>query len=127
MATAATNPIHDVDFEAAVLGAVLAGAKMPDLDADAFYHNQHRLVFSVCQQLADSGSPINETTVIRHLRTSGTLDKAGGSLPLVRVNRLILTIFLWFVLTTLVVVKAPVGQIHSIRKPANTGGRISLS
>jgi len=47
--TATAEPIHDLDAEAAVLGAILAGRPIPDgLHADYFYRVEHGRIFRAC-------------------------------------------------------------------------------
>jgi len=77
---AAVEPVHDPDAEAAVLGAVMSGAKIPEgLLATEFYVPKHRLIFTACRELADAGT-VPEATAVRHqLDECSKVEAAGGA------------------------------------------------
>lgn len=74
---------HSTEAEQSVLGACML---VPDafpriqgqLEADAFYREDNRLIFSAIATLAGDGRPIDPVTVAEHLESAGTLDDAGG-------------------------------------------------
>jgi replicative DNA helicase len=69
---------QDDEAECALLAAILAGADIPDLEPEHFYREEHRLIFSVCRELSNEGSPVTERTLIWRLRDSNRLEAAGG-------------------------------------------------
>ncbi|UCG38822.1 MAG: replicative DNA helicase, partial [bacterium] len=76
-------PPQNLEAERAVLGAVLVDndavfTVMEILEPSAFYQPSHRLIFSTMVDLAEKGDPIDIVTLSDRLRSSGSLDQAGG-------------------------------------------------
>jgi replicative DNA helicase len=76
-------PPHSNDAEQSVLGAMMldrdAAAKVLQIvDAEAFYREQHRIVFTAMANLAARSEPIDLVTVNEELRRVGKLDDVGG-------------------------------------------------
>ncbi|MDR2221255.1 MAG: replicative DNA helicase [Flavobacteriaceae bacterium] len=81
-------PPQAVDFEEAVLGAMMIDKKGIDevidiLQPDAFYKEGNKAIFEAIDQLFVSNQPIDLLTVSGQLRKNGTLDIAGGDAFLV--------------------------------------------
>jgi hypothetical protein len=78
--TATAEPIQDSDFEAAVLGAILAGEPIPaELKPDHFYRREYGVIFGTCLAVAAEGNPVDELCVTRRLREKGNLRAVGGA------------------------------------------------
>jgi replicative DNA helicase len=77
-------PPHDVEAEAALVGAVLIGGRevLDELPADLspkdFYSGAHSRVFEAVREVADAGEPIDLVTVGARLRVTQRLQQAGG-------------------------------------------------
>ena len=77
-------PPQKLDIEAAVLGAALlelpASRQLLSLiqQDEVFYKTEHRLVFAAMRALAAESQPVDQLTVVNHLRAKGTLQRAGG-------------------------------------------------
>lgn len=77
------KPPHSVDAEREVLAAVFIDPEAIDLvleslHADDFYVERHRLVFQAMQATHKAGSAVDLVTLMEAMKTSGTLDRAGG-------------------------------------------------
>lgn len=79
------QPIEAVEAETAVLGSVLLSDNWLDallvdvaLTSDDFYRDRHRLIFAAMTSLRAVGEPVDTLTVANHLKTTGTLEEAGG-------------------------------------------------
>ncbi|HET7305320.1 MAG TPA: DnaB-like helicase C-terminal domain-containing protein [Segeticoccus sp.] len=75
------RPIHDVEAEAAVLGAcLLSGRAVEPLSSEVglrpehFWRSAHRAVWQALTALADEGAPVDPLTVARHVEHDGTVD-----------------------------------------------------
>lgn len=80
MTTRAAEPIHDLDFEAAIIGAVLAGEPIPaELKPDHFYRSDHAAIFEAMLAVAAEGNPVDELSVTRWLREKGNIEAVGGA------------------------------------------------
>jgi replicative DNA helicase len=85
-------PPHDLDAEAAVLGAILLASGpeqnalslhalrtvLPFLRPDMFYSEAHRLTFQAAVALHDAGEPIDIVTVATWLKNRERLEQVGG-------------------------------------------------
>jgi replicative DNA helicase len=77
-------PPQKLDIEAAVLGAALlelpASRQLLTLiqKEEVFYKAEHQLVFATIRELAAERQPVDQLTVVDHLRAKGTLERAGG-------------------------------------------------
>jgi replicative DNA helicase len=82
-------PPHDVDAEAALLGAMLLDrdvvSEVGDMVlSDHFYVGAHQLVHQAILELDGQGSAIDVVTIKDELRRRKTFEKAGGAEALVR-------------------------------------------
>jgi replicative DNA helicase len=76
-------PPQNLEAERAVLGAIMMDNEtvytvMEILEPSAFYQPSHRLIFSTMLDLSERGEPIDIVTLVDRLRSTGSLDKAGG-------------------------------------------------
>lgn len=76
-------PPQSVEAETAVLGSMLieedAIAKAIELlNADSFYKDSHKKIFSTIVELYDRNKVVDLVTLIDELKKRGTLDKVGG-------------------------------------------------
>lgn len=76
-------PPHDLEAEAAVIGAALISHKIIEpvrveegLRADCFYREQHRIIWRTIEQLVDQEHGIDELTVAGALRDQGHHEEA---------------------------------------------------
>ncbi len=74
-----------LELEEAVIGALMieqdAFAKVSDiLTPDSFYDHRHRVIYEAVATLSLNQRPIDILTVTEQLKSSGTLDEAGGPL-----------------------------------------------
>ena len=72
------------EMEIAVLGAILIdkdafGLVNELLNVESFYSEAHQIIYSSIGELFKSSDPIDALNVIRNLRKSGLIQKAGGS------------------------------------------------
>jgi hypothetical protein len=79
-------PPHNLGAEAAVLAALMADAgKLTDVSAelsdgaDAFYSDNHRLIFDAVSDLVGRGEPVDVVTVAHWLRERQLIQRAGGA------------------------------------------------
>jgi len=77
-------PPQNLEAERAVLGAILMDNEavytvMEILEPSAFYQPSHRLIFSTMLDLSERGEPIDIVTLVDRLRSTGSIDKAGGA------------------------------------------------
>lgn len=79
-------PPHNVEAEAAVLGAVLAGGRTllaevtaAGIEASSFYDSRHETVFAAMLTLDGAGTPVDIVTVADHLNRLRLLEMAGGT------------------------------------------------
>lgn len=72
-----------VDIEEAIIGAILLEsacfAKVIDiLKPEAFYKEEHQIIYRAAKHLHEKALPIDMLTVVYHLKEIGELDKVGG-------------------------------------------------
>ena len=77
-------PPQNIELEKAVLGALIIEPKaylaISDiLTVDAFYKDEHQIIFSVIIDLFTMNEPIDMITIISKLSKSGNLDEVGGA------------------------------------------------
>lgn len=77
------EPPKSAEAEQAVIGALLLDNSSwdhiaPLVVANDFFYLNNRLIFATMGELADSGQPLDITTLINRLRDRGELDKVGG-------------------------------------------------
>jgi replicative DNA helicase len=85
-------PPQAVDFEEAVLGAMMIDKKGIDevidiLQPDAFYKEAHKYIFEAIDQLFVGNQPIDLLTVSGQLRKNSKLDLVGGDAYLVSLTQ----------------------------------------
>lgn len=85
-------PPQAVDFEEAVLGAMMIDKKGIDevidiLQPDAFYKEAHKYIFEAIDQLFVGNQPIDLLTVSGQLRKNNKLDLVGGDAYLVSLTQ----------------------------------------
>jgi len=78
-------PPQNLEAERSVLGAVLlSDTALPALiiderlQAEDFYREAHGVVFQAMLDLHARGEPVDELTLVEHLKQTGELDRAGG-------------------------------------------------
>ena len=76
-------PPNSVEAERAVIGALMIDNRAWDNVSDKivvsdFYQHNHGMVFEAIGQLADRHQPFDVLTIAEHLRTTNSLDQAGG-------------------------------------------------
>jgi len=76
-------PPQSVDFERAVIGAILLESKSLTivsgiLRTESFYLSQHAKIYAAITDLLDAGIPIDILTVTNQLRKQGELESVGG-------------------------------------------------
>lgn len=77
-------PPQAVDVERAVLGAMLIEREavpkaIEILDADCFYRNAHREIFSAIVALFERNEPADDRTIVEELRKRSALEAVGGA------------------------------------------------
>lgn len=82
---------HNLEAERAVLGAILIendaiGRVLEHVQADDFYREAHRVLFTHMLQLFQSSRPIDLVTLAESLRAGGVLDQVGGLSALVALS-----------------------------------------
>lgn len=85
-------PPQAIDLEEAVLGAMMIDKKGVDevidiLQPDAFYKEQHKLIFEAIVQLFNDTQPIDLLTVSAQLRKNAKLDLVGGDFYLIQLTQ----------------------------------------
>ena len=85
-------PPQAVEFEEAVLGAMLIDNSAINqvidiLKAEAFYREEHKLIFTVIQELFGNSQPVDILTVANELRSKGELNSVGGEYYLVQLSQ----------------------------------------
>ncbi|WP_088188685.1 replicative DNA helicase [Desulfosporosinus sp. FKA] len=76
-------PPQNLEAEQAVLGAMMlepesASSIFEFLQAEDFYRDNHRLIFSAIRELFEKGDPIDLVSVAEILRQQGHLEQVGG-------------------------------------------------
>ena len=86
MPGADSTPPHSIEAEQAVLGAILLSEQAhytfvveEELRARDFYRSRHRVVFEAMLQLFDGGTEIDVLSVVEQLKSTGSLEDAGGA------------------------------------------------
>ena len=79
-----TVPPQAVELEEAVLGALMLEkdsiiAVQEYLTADAFYTEEHRIIYKAIEELSIAMKPIDFYTVTEQLKSQGQLRKVGGA------------------------------------------------
>ncbi len=77
------NPLHHVESEQAVIGAVLAhGAavleRIANLQPGHFFTEAHREIFATLRQMASENAPIDVITVAERIAADGAENRTGG-------------------------------------------------
>lgn len=85
-------PPQNLEAEQAVLGAMMlepeAGSSVFEiLQPDDFYRDNHRLIFSAVQDLAEKGDPVDLVSVAEVLRRQGRLEQVGGITTIAEIAR----------------------------------------
>ncbi|GAB6172730.1 replicative DNA helicase [Paradesulfitobacterium aromaticivorans] len=85
-------PPQSLEAEQAVLGALMldpqTGSSVFEiLQAEDFYRDNHRLVFTAIRGLFESGEPIDLVTVAEVLRREGRLEQVGGLATIAEIAR----------------------------------------
>ncbi len=86
-----TTPPHDIQAEAALLGAILLDNDainriISTCKADQFYKEAHRHLFLAMKILHERQDPIDTVTLSKQLKEMGTLKACGGGPYLVRLS-----------------------------------------
>lgn len=76
-------PPQNIEAEQSVLGAMLLEREaifrvMEFLKPEDFYRDNHRIIFEIILELAETGQPVDLITVTNLLRDKGELEKIGG-------------------------------------------------
>ena len=76
-------PPHSIEAEQAVLGGLMIDSAAWDqvadrVNADDFYRNDHRLIFSATAGLIERNQPCDAVTLSGILESQGLLDQVGG-------------------------------------------------
>ena len=91
------TPPQAIEFEEAVLGAIMLEQESQDLVFDiitkpeVFYLSTNQLIFEAIKALYDSSAPIDLLTVTEQLRRLGQLDNVGGAYRLTMLTTSVLT------------------------------------
>lgn len=85
-------PPQNCEIEIAVLGACMVASDTfircrEILHADAFYKDNHQVIYKVFDELFTENSPIDILTVSSRLRKNGTLDNIGGPFALTELTK----------------------------------------
>lgn len=85
-------PPQNLEAEQAVLGAMMlepeAGSSVFEiLQPDDFYRDNHRLIFSAVQDLAEKGDPVDLVSIAEVLRRQGRLEQVGGITTIAEIAR----------------------------------------
>ena len=76
-------PPHDIEAEQAILGSMLTDkdaviSAVEALEADDFYREDNKAIYSAIRSLYDRGEPIDIITVKAELTSTGKLESVGG-------------------------------------------------
>ncbi len=85
-------PPQAIDFEEAVLGAILIdhaaiNQVIDVLNPQSFYKKQHQVIFKVIKELFSKNQPIDLLTVTHELRSKSLLGDSGGEVYLVQLSQ----------------------------------------
>jgi replicative DNA helicase len=77
------TPPHNIEAEAAILGAMLLDNKVIGecaslIGTNDFYHGAHGIIFRALCEIADSGKPVDSVILSSFLRERGEIEKIGG-------------------------------------------------
>lgn len=72
-------PPNNVDAEQSILGGLLIGGELPELDSSDFYRPQHRPIWDAIVELLNQQKPVDLVTVTNLLKENGRLEEAGGA------------------------------------------------
>lgn len=87
---------QQVDFEAAVLGALLVEQDSYEqisnlLTKDSFYDHRHQVIFEAIQSLLLDRRPVDVITVPQYLESQGLLEEAGGVVYIAQLTQNVIT------------------------------------
>lgn len=87
-----TLPPQAVDFEEAVLGAMLIDNSAINqvidiLSPQSFYKEENQIIFKIIKDLFGNSQPVDILTVANELRSNGMLESVGGDLYLVQLSQ----------------------------------------
>lgn len=82
---------HDLDAERSVLAAMLQSPDvlnelLPQVSAGDFFAYPNRLIYQAIYVMFDRGQPVDPISVADHLKSDGTLERAGGMSYLLELN-----------------------------------------
>lgn len=85
-------PPQAVDFEEAVLGAMLIDNSAINqvidiLSPESFYKTEHQLIYKAVKELFGASQPVDILTIANALRSSGDLDSIGGEYYLIMLSQ----------------------------------------
>src|SRR5436853_264538 len=92
----ASTPPQNLDIEASLLGSLLIDGdgflKISDqIDANDFYDERHKIIFSAMRALHDKRSPLDILTLSEQLKTINQLEPVGGASYLTELTNLVPT------------------------------------
>ncbi len=82
-------PPQAPDAEESILSSCLlgfAGEACEMLSSADFYRGVHQIIFSAIETLTRAGDPVDLPSIVEHLRTAGTLERAGGAAYIARMT-----------------------------------------
>ena len=87
---------QQLDFEAAVLGALLIEQESYEqvsnlLTPESFYDHRHQIIFKAIQSLQMNQRPVDVVTVPQYLESQGELEDAGGVLYIAQLTQNVIT------------------------------------
>ena len=87
---------QQLDFEAAVLGAMLVEQESYEkvsslLTAESFYDHRHQVIFRAIQSLQLNQRPVDVVTVPQYLESKGELEEAGGLVYIAQLTQNVIT------------------------------------
>ncbi len=85
-------PPQAVDFEEAILGAMLIdNSAINDvidiLKTESFYRTEHQLIYEAAKELFGASQPVDILTIANELRKQGNLDAIGGEFYLIQLSQ----------------------------------------
>ncbi|MBQ9559904.1 MAG: replicative DNA helicase [Bacteroidaceae bacterium] len=87
---------QQLDFEAAVLGALLIEQESYEqvsnlLTPESFYDHRHQIIFKAIQSLQMNQRPVDVVTVPQYLESQGELEDAGGVIYIAQLTQNVIT------------------------------------
>lgn len=87
---------QQLDFEAAVLGALLIEQESYEqvsnlLTPESFYDHRHQIIYKAIQSLQINQRPVDVVTVPHYLETQGELEEAGGLVYIAQLTQNVIT------------------------------------